>query len=102
MVILKEFFEKGDFEKKSADDKINMKNFPGGKELIIDDHHSTLLSTVSSPSCRSQSEEAWQCLFVGPWQNDQKGIRRCKMSQKAKLVTVLYLNVLMCWYIMYH
>ena len=35
MVFLKEFFEKVDFEKKSADDKKNMKNFPGGKELKL-------------------------------------------------------------------
>ena len=32
-VFLKEFFEKVDFEKKSADDKKSMKNFRGGKEL---------------------------------------------------------------------
>ena len=33
MVFLKEFFEKVDFEKKSANDKEACKIFPGGKEL---------------------------------------------------------------------
>ena len=33
MVFQKEFFEKVDFEKKSADDKKACNNFPGGKEL---------------------------------------------------------------------
>ena len=33
MVYLKEFFKKNDFEKKSADDKKNMQNYPVGKEL---------------------------------------------------------------------
>ena len=32
LVFLKEFFEKVDFEKKSADDKKNMQNYPVGKE----------------------------------------------------------------------
>ena len=34
MIVLKEFFEKVDFEKKSAD---NMKISPGGKELTVPD-----------------------------------------------------------------
>ena len=35
MVFLIEFFENVDFEKKSADDKKNRKNFPATKELIL-------------------------------------------------------------------
>ena len=34
MVFLKEFFEKVDFEKKSADGKKNMQNYPEGKEFV--------------------------------------------------------------------
>ena len=40
MLFLKEFFETVDFEKKSADDKKNMQNYPVGKEL-----HVTVLCT---------------------------------------------------------
>ena len=36
MVFLKEFFEKVDFEKKSAEDEKSMKNYPVGKELKKD------------------------------------------------------------------
>ena len=42
MVFLKEFFEKFDFEIKTADDKESMQNYPVGKEL----HTSTLHNKI--------------------------------------------------------
>ena len=88
MAFLKEFFEKVDFEKKSADDKKSMQNYPEGKAYAISTIISCagrfnlfvkLLNRLGLPYCKNQ-----YCY----WSNQKTG----SLPEEGPLVQLRYAN----------